>query len=376
MSKKLFVILTLAILSAMVLAACQPAAAPAAEEAPAEEAPAEEAPAEEAPAAEEPAEKIYIAMAMHHNIPYVMQMKAGFDDFCATVDDVTCEFSAPNQIDPEQSIAMFQNFVTKGAQGVIVNCVPADVWVEPIKTAMDETGVLVASLDVACLDESGFNVQVGPLYYPQAQVFSKAFFDMMEKKGVTSGQVVFGMCAPGYESQESRNRAFLEECEARGGYECIGSLDSGHAADLNYSFWENINTQYPDAVAFAGSCAFDGPNLFKLKAQVGGDFWIGTYDLEPETLDGLKAGDILAAIGNNPHLNGFLAGKMLYEHVKSGEPLVTGGVISTTPEVVTFEDIDVFMEREASPEARLEFTMSLMNSVYTDIDSTIEDLYK
>ena len=299
-------------------------------------------------------------MAMHHNIPYVMQMKAGFEDFCKSVDDVTCEFSAPNQIDPEQSIAMFQNFVTKGAKGVIVNCVPADTWVEPIKTAVEETGVLVNSLDVACLKESNFNVQVGPLYYPQAQVFSKAFFDMLAKKGVTTGQVVFGYCAPGYESQESRNRAFLEECEARGGYECIGSLDSGHAADLNYAFWENINTKYPDMVAGAGACAFDGPNLFKLKQQVSGDFWIGTYDLEPETLEGLKTGDIIAAIGNNPHLNGYVAGKMLYEHVKSGKPLMQGGVVDTAPEVVTFEDIDVFMEREASADARLEYTTSLM----------------
>ena len=372
MSKKLFVVLSLTLLAAMLFTACQPAAAPApaAEEA----APAAE---EAAPAAEEamPAEKVFIAMAMHHNIPYVMQIKAGFEDFCASVDDVTCEFSAPNQIDPEQSIAMFQNFVTKGAKGVVVNCVPADTWVEPIKTAVEESGVLVNSVDVACLAESEFNTQVGPLYYPQAQVFSKAFFDMLAKKDVTSGKVIFGYCAPGYESQESRNRAFLEECEARGTYECIGSLDSGHAADLNYAFWENIYTKYPDMVAGAGACAFDGPNLFKLKQQVDGNFYIGTYDLEPETLDGLKAGDIIAAIGNNPHLNGFIAGKLLYEHVKSGEPLMKASVIDTAPEVVTSDDIDTFMTREASPEARLEFTMSLMDTIYTDLDSKLAPLY-
>ncbi len=48
-----------------------------------------------------------------------------------------------------------------------------------------------------------------------------------------------------------------------------------------------------------------------------------------------------------------------------------GAVVDTAPEVVTFEDIDVFMEREASADARLEYTMSLMDTVYTDIDSVI-----
>ncbi len=364
MFKKLALVLAATMVLVMLFTACAPVATPA---------PAAEKPA--APAA--PKEKIFLAMAMHHNIPYVMQIKSGFDDFCAQYkDDVTCEFSAPNQIDPEQSIAMFQNFVTKGAKGVIVNCVPADTWEQPIKTAIEESGgkLLVNSVDCVCNKGSDANVQVGPLYEPQGKEFAKAFFDALAKKGVTSGQVVFGYCAPGYDSQEKRNKTFLDECKARGTYDCVGSLDSGHAADLNYAFWENANTKYPKAVAFAGSCAFDGPNLFKLKKQTGAKWWIGTYDLEPETLDGLKAGDILVGIGNNPHLCGWLAGQILMEHLKSGKPLAKGAVLSNQSEIVTYETINDFMSRESSHDARLAYTKDLLAADYGDIDALIQPL--
>lgn len=390
MLRKLVLLFSLLLICAMSMTSCTPApaaepeqpAASNAAEAEVELAPANaEAEDEPAPAnaeaAAEPAEKVFLAMVLHENIPYTMQIKTGFEDFCALhEDDLKCEYSAPETVQPEQSIAMFQDFVTKGAQGVVVNCVPQDTWVQPIKQAIadNDGNLLVNSVDVNCLPESDFNVQVGPLYEPQGKEFAKAFFDALAAKGETAGQVVFGICAPGYPSQELRDSTFAEECEARGGYECIHHLDTGHAADLNYTFWENAVTKYPDAVAFAGACSFDGPNLFKLKQKIGADWYIGTYDLEPETLNGLQSGDIIVGIGNNPHLNGFLAGELMYNHIKDGTALAKGSVISTTSEIVTYETIGDFMAREESPEARLQYTLDLVESQYEDPDSSIQVL--
>ncbi len=389
-----FMYVLVVLMALLLLAACAPAApaeeeaapaeeeaAPAEEEAaPAEEeaAPAEEeaAPAEEeaAPAEEEAAaEEIYVAMVMHQAIPYVAQIQAGWDAFCAQHDDVVCDYAVPDKVDPETQIGMFEAFVSKGAQGIVTNCVPADVWVEPVKAARAQ-GILVNSVDVACLKESTFNVQVGPLYRTQGELFAEEFFNALEAKGITEGKVVFGYCAPGYQSQEDRMATLLEECESRGTYECIGNLDSGHNTDLNYSFWESATVQYSDAVAFAGTCAFDGPNLMKLKRLTGGTWEIGTYDLEPETLEGLQSGDIMIAIGNNPFLNGFLAGELLYQHLKSGEPLPEGGLIDTPAEVVTSENVEEYLALEADPQARLEYTLQVIEEQFPDLDAAIEEL--
>jgi ABC-type sugar transport system substrate-binding protein len=331
-----------------------------------------EAPVEEA-TEETMAEEIYMAMVMHQAIPYTAQIQAGWEAFCESQDNLVCDYAVPDSVDPQTQIGMFESFVSKGAQGIVTNCVPADVWVEPVKAAR-ERGILVNSVDVACLPESEFNVQVGPLYFTQGQVFAKGFFDELEAKGITEGTVVFGYCAPGYQSQEDRMATLLAECEDRGTYECVGNLDSGHNTDLNYSFWENATVRYGDAVAFAGTCAFDGPNLMKLKQLTGADWEIGTYDLEPETLEGLQSGDIMIAIGNNPFLNGYVAGQLLYEHLKSGEPLPEAGLIDTPPELVTSRNVDEFLALEEDPELRLEHTQQVIEEMFPDLDAAIEPL--
>jgi simple sugar transport system substrate-binding protein len=353
----------------------EPTEEPMAEE-PTEEAmteePTEEAMTEE-PTEEATAEEVYMAMVMHQAIPYTAQIQAGWEAFCESQDDLVCDYAVPDSVDPQTQIGMFESFVSKGAQGIVTNCVPADVWVEPVKAAR-ERGILVNSVDVACLPESEFNVQVGPLYFSQGQVFAKGFFDELEAKGVTEGTVVFGYCAPGYQSQEDRMATLLAECEERGTYECVGNLDSGHNTDLNYSFWENATIRYADAVAFAGTCAFDGPNLMKLKQLTGADWEIGTYDLEPETLEGLQSGEIMIAIGNNPFLNGYVAGQLLYEHLKSGEPLTEAGLIDTPPELVTSRNVDEFLALEGDPELRLQYTQQVIEEMFPNLDEAIVPL--
>jgi ABC-type sugar transport system substrate-binding protein len=312
-------------------------------------------------------------MVMHQAIPYTAQIQAGWDAFCASKDDLVCDYAVPDSVDPQTQIGMFESFVSKGAQGIVTNCTPADVWVEPVKAAREQ-GILVNSVDVACLPESEFNVQVGPLYFTQGQVFAKGFFDELEAKGITEGTVVFGYCAPGYQSQEDRMATLLAECEERGTYECVGNLDSGHNTDLNYNFWENATIRYADAVAFAGTCAFDGPNLMKLKRLTGADWEIGTYDLEPETLEGLESGEIMIAIGNNPFLNGYIAGQVLYEYLKSGESLPEAGLIDTPPELVTSRNVSDFLALEEDPELRLEHTQQVVEEQYPDFSEAIVPL--
>src|SRR5690554_2960482 len=114
--KKTLWILSLLVIVALVIAACQPAPAPTAESAaeePAAEEPAVEEPVagepEEAPAEEEPAaEKFLLGMVQHSSIPYTQQMRDGFEAACEDIgeDKVTCEYAAPETINPEAAIGM------------------------------------------------------------------------------------------------------------------------------------------------------------------------------------------------------------------------------------------------------------------------------
>ena len=320
---KLLIVCSLIMLVVLVLSACSPAAqTPAAEktEEPmtaATEEMAQEEVTEEVVAAKMP----FIPMVQHSAIPYTEQMKVGYDAACEDL-PIECEYSAPETINIEAEIGMFESMLQKGADAIILNPASPEAWTEVIKTATDE-GVIVNSLDNVADAASGFNVYVAPDTKATAVSLAETYFAILAEKGVTEGQVVWSICAPGYTGQELRADGWEEVCDNQNGtnFECIGPLDSGQSVELDYAFWETTVLQYPDAVGFAGNCAFDGPNLAKIRTLNNADWGIATFDLEPETLEYIQDGVIDVAMGINPWLNAYLATALAYDSIVNNKPL-------------------------------------------------------
>ncbi len=141
--------------------------------------------------------------------------------------------------------------------------------------------------------------------------------------------------------------------------------------ELSYAFWETAIIKYPDAVGFAGNCAFDGPNLGKLKVLNEADWGIATFDLEPETLEFIEEGVLTVAMGINPWLNAYLATELAYNHLVSGEALPVNSQIDSGPELVTSENVTDFLAREKDLELKHSFHLDLMAENFSDLDSLI-----
>ena len=366
MKQKFFLILSAMLLLAFVLGACAPVAeeaAPAAEEA----APAAE---EAAPAAEEAMEeKYFIAMVQHSAIPYTEQMKVGYDAACKDL-PIECEYAAPETINIETEIGMFESVVQKGADAVVLNPASPDAWTEVIKAAVD-AGVIVNNIDNVGAPESGFNVFVAPDTKPTATSLAEEFFKLLTAKGVTEGDIVWGICAPGYTGQELRADGWEEAFAAQTdtSFTSIGPEDTGHSVELSYAFWETAVVKYPDAVGFAGNCAFDGPNLGKIKELNAADFAIATFDLEPETLEFISDGVIDVAMGINPWLNAYMATQLAYEHLVSGEALPSNNQIDSGPELVTSVNVADFLARENDLDLKHSFHVTEYADKLADLDS-------
>ena len=368
MKRKLFLILTAVLLLSLVLVACAPAveeAAPVEEEA----APAVE---EEEPAEEEAMEeKFFIGMVQHSAIPYTEQMKVGFDAACEDL-PIECEYNAPETINPETAIGMFESMVQKGADAIVLNPAPPEAWTEVIKEAVD-AGVLVNTIDNVPAGESGFNVFVAPGTKATAVSLAGSFFAELAAKGVTEGKIVWGICAPGYTGQELRADGWEEACAAQTdtSFECVGPEDTGHSVELNYAFWETAILQHPDAVGFAGNCAFAGPNLGKLKKLNEADWGIASFDLEPETLEVIEEGVVDAAMGINPWLNAYLATQLAYDHLVSGDPLAANSQIDSGPELVTQANVADFLAREKDLDLKHTYHLDVIADGFTDLESLI-----
>jgi ribose transport system substrate-binding protein len=361
MRRKLFIVLALLALVVLAIAACQPAA-------PEEEA-AEEEPAGEEMAGEEADDEIFIGMVQHSSIPFTQQMRAGFDAACEDF-PIECEYNAPETVNPETAIGMFEAMVQKGADAIVLNAAPPEAWETVVGDAVEQ-GVLVNAIDNFPPAETGFGVFVSPSNEATAYALANEFFDQLRSQGMESGEVVWGICAPGYVGQEERADGWQRACDDQDDFTCVGRLDTGHNVELDYAFWETTVLQYPDAVGFAGNCAFDGPNLARLKIETGGDWGIATFDLEPETLVGIQDGTITVAMGINPWLNAYLATRLAYEHLVSGEP-ISQGQIDSGPELVTADNVDAFLEREDDLELKHDWHLDLIDEMFSDLDSLIQ----
>ncbi len=359
MSRRTMLYLTLLLVSVMALAACTaPVAVPAA---------APEAAADaEAPAAA--GDEIFIGMVQHSSIPFTQQMRDGFDAACADL-GIQCEYNAPETINPETAIGMFDSIVTKGADAIVLNAAPPEAWERVVKEATD-AGVLVNAINNYPPPASGFGVFFWPAETPSAKALAETFFDQLRASGVEGGQIVWGICAPGYVGQEQRANGWEQACAEQSDFECVGPLDTGHSVELDYAFWETTVLQYPDAVGFAGNCAFDGPNLAKLKDSSGGEWGIATFDLEPETLEGIQSGVVTVALGSNPWLNAYLATKHAHDSLLSGEP-VTQGQVDPGPELVTPDNVTEFLERENDSELKHQFHLDLIEQQFSDINALV-----
>lgn len=374
---RLFIVYTVLMLFVLVLGACAPTAIQAPAEETEEETVVEETEemVEEEAAEEEATEEVtaeempFIPMVQHSAIPYTEQMKVGYDAACEDL-PIECEYNAPETINIETEIGMFESMLQKGADAVILNPASPEAWTQVVKTATD-AGVIINTLDNVPEAESGFNVYVAPETKATAVSLAETFFSLLAEKGVTEGQVVWGYCAPGYSSQELRADGWIEACENQDGtnFECIGPLDTGHSVELDYAFWETTVLQYPDAVGFAGNCAFDGPNLGKIKQLNNADWGIATFDLEPETLKFIEEGVVDVAMGINPWLNAYLATELAYESIVNDEPLPQNYQIDSGPELVTVENVAEFLEREEDSDLKHEYHMAIIEENFSDLFS-------
>lgn len=354
--------LSLLVVVLMLAAACTvPVVAPAAPAAPADTSAGE---------GEAVADEVFIGMVQHSSIPFTQQMRDGFDAACADL-GTRCEYAAPETINPETAIGMFDGMVTLGADAIILNAAPPDAWGRVVSEATG-AGVLVNAINNYPPPDSGFGVFFWPAEVPSAKALAETFFDQLKASGVEGGQIVWGICAPGYVGQEQRADGWEQAFAEQTAFEGIGPLDTGHNVELDYAFWETTVLQYPDAVGFAGNCAFDGPNLARLKASTGGDWGIATFDLEPETLQGIQDGVVTVAIGSNPWLNAYLATKHAHDHLVSGAP-VTQGQLDPGPELVTADNVTDFLARENDPELKHSFHLQLIEEQFSDLESLVGD---
>jgi simple sugar transport system substrate-binding protein len=217
-------------------------------------------------------------------------------------------------------LSAFQAAVTAGSPGIATTVVSATAFTDPINSALS-SGIPVVTYNANGASDNPTNgmAYVGQELLVSGQEVGKRLASLM-KKGDTAVGVI---AQPGSLNIQPRLDGATQALEAAGMKVMFGNkgLDSGASATQEAQtipqFIQANGSKIQGIFAVdGGSSALLGPTL--QKNNLVGKVVAGGFDLEPQTLTAIKAGQMNFTIDQSPYLQGFLPVIYLYLFQLSG----------------------------------------------------------
>jgi ABC-type sugar transport system substrate-binding protein len=301
-----------------------------------------------------------IVYASFYRAPLAQNIAGGAKD-AATATGASFDWVGPANIDPPTAVKNFQDAVAAGADGVIVGAFPSEIWRVPI----DRAGVPVVTADVYSAGSKA-TTHVAPDKYELGVQLANAF-DKTLPAGA-SGTIYGGICVPELPALVTPQQGFAETItKLRPEVTFTGNLPTDVDPSKNFTQWQRIIQQHPDALGFIGQCDQDVPNLIKLrKDTAGATFLLGATSGDGvENIEEIKAGNLVAIASQNGWPEGYLGAMLLLRKLVNGtEP--PKGWIDTGITLITKENADTVIARIKDPSLSATQFKSLVDKVLTD----------
>ena len=312
------------------------------------------------------------AAVVHFQGPYTKALIDG-----ATAAGEECgekiKSGGPAQFDSAAQVAIFQDFVLSGVKAIVTVPFPADFWQRPIEDAVKQ-GVTVSSFDVEAP-----NAPISLHTAPKQQHLGRALADVLIKKvgSEAKGTIVTGICIPSLGLLQARVAGFKKRiAEKLPGASVEGPIDVTFDPPENYSRWRSAVDAHPGAIAYIGFCEDDLPNLVRIKqSDPKATYQIAAIGVDPDGLKGIADGIALAAIGQKPFMQGYVAMRAMLTKLAAHQP-VPHGWIDVGPETITSENVKAIIDREASIASGFGATRAYydgeIKAIFSDLDAHVQ----
>ncbi|MDB5523429.1 MAG: hypothetical protein JWM58_1192 [Rhizobium sp.] len=274
--------------------------------------------------------------------PYFAPTKAGVEDAGAQLGIDVLWTGVPDGNTVNQ-IAQFQQLANTGYSVIVVISFEPDAWIAPIKKAMDQ-GVLVLTAN------NDAPKSARELYFGQDLVAAAVVQgQLLAKLAGGKGKVAMTNCAPGSLGLDQRIQGARQGVK-QGGLEDVGVYNT-NPADMasELGTMQDILRAHPDLSAVMPLCGPDTAAAGLVRKNKGHKLPIVGTDLLYQTLELIRDGYVDATVGQQPYLQGYLPIMYGYQRTVLGAPKLElpGGNYYIANEVVTKDNVEVYLEREA-----------------------------
>jgi len=228
----------------------------------------------------------------------------------------------PADINPPAAIKALQDAVAAGADGAMVAAFPGDLFRVPINQA----GMPVTTMDLYS-PGSKAATHLGPDKYQLGASLAKDFAKALPTNA--SGEIVGGICVPGLPALRAPQQGFIDTLKTlQPGVRFKADVPTDGDPTKNYTSWQRIMQQNPNALGFIGQCDQDVPNLIKLRKQSPSAKWLigATSGDSVENIAAVQNGTMVAIQSQNGWPEGYLSAKLLLQHIVKKTPLPSGWI--------------------------------------------------
>jgi ribose transport system substrate-binding protein len=251
--------------------------------------------------------EVYYLIATNVNLPYWQTAAAGFKQAAATY-KVTAKVVGPDTYDPKAELTELHNAIAAKPAGILISVADASVVQSEIDAAVT-AGIPVITMDS---DAAGSRrlYFIGTNNMEAGRLGGKRLIEKLGGKG----NVVF-FTLGGQPNTDERLKGFKEVLATRPDIHIVDVVDiKGDARNAFDWTQESLPLSGPKKIdAFVCLEASSGKTVADAIKRGGGGRELLAFDVDQDTLDGIKAGTIDATIAQKPFTMGYVGLKALDE---------------------------------------------------------------
>ena len=249
--------------------------------------------------------EVYYLVATNVNLPYWQTAAAGFKQAAAQY-KVTVKVVGPDTYDPKAELAELHSAIAAKPSGILISVADASVLQSEIDAAVN-AGIPVITMDS---DAAGSRrlYFIGTNNLEAGRLGGKRVIQKLGGKG----NVVF-FTLGGQPNTDERLKGFKDVFAARPDIKIVDVFDiKGDARNAFDKAQEDLALTGPKKIdAFVCLEASSGKTVADAIKRAGGGRELVAFDVDQDTLDGIKSGTIDATIAQKPFTMAYIGVKML-----------------------------------------------------------------
>jgi len=277
---------------------------------------------------------IRIAVVLHLRVPSLLQFCYGAEqagkEFGFSVDCV-----GPQKVNTLQQQQIINSEVTnRGVQGIAPLLVDA-AGMRNLFTSLQKRGIRIVDTGIQTGRFMGAATPllVAPRDVRTGLAAGNIIISHLPKN--PSGEVVATIGVPGLKLCEDRKKG-VDEAFAKSAPNV--HVIWGNAADDDVkgpSDWQALITAHPNALAFISDCASTGPAILgKIHHDTHAKWLVTGSELDPRTPGYIQSGDVVGVTSASFWVEGYAAGRILYEQIANHKYVNYKGWIDSGTQVV------------------------------------------